>query len=70
METETLTYQRVTLADSMVFEDAVVLQEGGGRKPRSLAVLTKAELRQLVQQAYDQYGVSADPFATPGSADA
>lgn len=67
METENR--PTVELSDSLMAEGSVVLAHRRGHKLASVAVLTRAELAQFVQQAHDVYGITADPFATPGSAD-
>lgn len=59
----------VELSDSRLVEGSVVLAHNVGGKLMSVGVLTRAELQEFVQQAHDRYGVTADPFATPGSAD-
>lgn len=70
METETLTRPRVALADSLTIPGAVIIGVPEPRgKVRAIGVLTRDELQAIVQQAYDRYGVTADPFATPGSFD-
>lgn len=60
----------VELTDSLLVEGSVVLAHRMGHKSMSVAVLSREELQAFVQQAHDVYGVTADPFATPGSADA
>ena len=68
METET--QAGITLADSMTITDGVILGRPDLRgKVHASEVLTRAELQAVVQQAYDVYGIAADPFASPGSAD-
>lgn len=67
METETR--PAVELTDSLLVEGNVVLAHRVHHKLISAAVLTREELQAFVQQAHDVYGVTADPFATPGSAD-
>lgn len=59
----------VELTDSRLVEGSVVLAHRTHGKSMSVAVLTRDELQAFVQQAHDLYGVTADPFATPGSAD-
>jgi len=68
METENR--PAVELTDSLLIEGNVVLAHRVNHKLVSAAVLTRDELQVFVQQAHDLYGVVADPFATPGSADA
>lgn len=60
----------VELSDSLLVEGSVVLAHRQGHKLMSVAVLTRDELVAFVQQAHDVYGITADPFATPGSGDA
>lgn len=67
METETR--PAVELTDSLLVEGSVVLAHRANHKLISAAVLTRDELQAFVQQAHDLYGITADPFATPGSAD-
>lgn len=69
METET-NRPTVELTDSLLVEGSVVLAHRVNHKLVSAAVLTREELQVFVQQAYDVYGVAADPFATPVSAEA
>lgn len=59
----------VELTDSLLVEGSVVLAHRVNHKLISAAVLTREELQVFVQQAHDVYGVTADPFASPGSAD-
>lgn len=59
----------VELTDSLLVEGSVVLAHRVNHKSMSVAVLTRDELQAFVQLAHDVYGVTADPFATPGSAD-
>lgn len=66
---ETTPHPTVELTDSLLVDGSVVLAHRQGHKLMSVAVLTRAELAAFVQQAHDVYGITADPFATPGSAD-
>ena len=71
METETPTRPTVGLADSLTIPGAVIVGRPDLRgKLYASERLTRDELRTIVQQAHDVYGITADPFATPGSADA
>lgn len=68
METENR--PTVGLADSLTIPGAVIIGTPDPRgKVRAIGVLTRDELQTIVQQAHDVYGITADPFATPGSAD-
>ena len=68
METETRA--SVMLADSLTIPGAFVLGRTDARgKLVASEVLTRADLERIVQDAHDLYGITADPFATPGSAD-
>lgn len=70
METETKTRATVVVADSIVVPGAVTIGRPDARgKVYALGVFDRDELQAIVQQAYDVYGIAADPFATPGSAD-
>lgn len=68
METENR--PSVELTDSLLIPGNVVLAHRVNHKLVSAAVLTREELQVFVQQAHDVYGVTADPFASPGSGDA
>jgi len=70
METETQTRPTIRLDDSQTIAGGVAIGRPDARgKVWTHDVLTRAELQAIVQQAHDVYGVTADPFATPGSAD-
>ena len=67
---ETKNRPSVGLADSLTIPGAVIIGTPDPRgKVRAIGVLTREELQIIVQQAHDLYGITADPFATPGSAD-
>lgn len=69
METETNT-QTVTLHDSLILPDAVVIGRRDHRgKVIAGDIFTREELQAIVQQAFDKYDVAPDPFASPGSMD-
>lgn len=73
METETTTRPSpFNLRDSVTLPGSVALdhRQYGRGKATAMALLTRDDLRAIVQQAHDVYGITADPFATPGSADA
>lgn len=68
METETRA--SVVLADSLTIPGAVSVGRPDHRgKVNASDVFTREELQAIVQQAHDVYGITADPFATPGSAE-
>lgn len=64
-ETQTLTLGPSDPEDAAYGKVAALLVRGVPRY-----VLTREGLQQIVQAAYDQHGIAADPFATPGSAEA
>lgn len=67
---ETTTAPAVVLGDSLTIPDAVTIGRPDHRgKVNASDVFTREELQAIVQQAHDRYGITADPFATPGSAD-
>lgn len=70
METESKR-ETVVLTDSQTIPGSVALSRvQGNGKLYGVTILSRAELQAIVQQAHDRYGITADPFATPGSADA
>ena len=64
METETKT---VAVQQALTVDDAFIIGRMSNGKVFAQEVFTAAELQEIVQQAYDRYGVLADPFDTPGS---
>lgn len=68
---ETTTRPAVVLADSLTLPGAVSIGRPDHRgKVHASDLFTREELQAIVQQAHDVYGIVADPFATPGSAEA
>jgi len=66
METETRA--SIVLADSLTIPGAVSVGRPDHRgKVNASDVFTREELQAIVQQAHDVYGITADPFATPGT---
>lgn len=63
METETRDRAAVVLQDSLTIPGAVSINRPDARgKARAIDVVTRGELQAIVQQAYDRYGILADPL--------
>lgn len=68
METENR--PAVELTNSLLTEGSVIIARRNNGKLYAVEPYTREELQAIVQQANDLYGITADPFATPGSLEA
>jgi len=68
---ETDNRHTVALTESQTIPGHVVVSRvHDNGKLYGVTIMSREELQGIVQQAHDLYGITADPFATPGSADA